>query len=456
MKHIIPFAVSIFLIQSLRAQNISVDTYLDQDTIVIGKQVKLRYQITKNTNDIIVFQPYSDSITGQIEVLGQPKLDSVRLKNDKEQIIQTFTITSFEMGLQIIPPRPFINMTPLGADTFYSPSKYMLVAGTAIDTTGEIRDIKGIENVKLTFQDLKPFLFLIGIVLLVCSGLFFLLKYLKRKKFEQINTSVEPAHLIALRELDKLKAQKLWQQKRLKEYYSRLSGIIRTYIENKYDILAMEKATSEILLAIQLRSIDKFLPMDELTSLLNLSDLVKFAKGEANPEENILHLENAYNFIKISSQHAYDTKAPVIINSSSEFMNFISEGIDLAIKSLKDSPGPLIPFAFVYSEGQKTNQKFNAENYQESIKKAEKYIAEFKPIPDYAIYVFDGLFTMNNKKTDAVYIKAFNKDETKGLVFVQRYMPKTRNSEFQRIEIPILTGKVDTILSSKKKNYNKI
>jgi hypothetical protein len=108
----------------------------------------------------------------------------------------------------------------------------------------------------------------------------------------------EPAHIIALRDLDKLKAQKLWQQNQLKDYYSRLTYIIRAYIENQFSVLALEKTTAEIIGEIKIEKLDKFIDMRQLEQLLRLADLIKFAKGEAQPEENIAHLDNAYTLIK--------------------------------------------------------------------------------------------------------------------------------------------------------------
>ncbi len=451
MKSILPLFVYIFLFDNLSAQDYTVSTILDKDSIQLGRQVNLKFLVIKGTDDIIRFPSIADSLTKYIEVIGQPKIDSVKLKNNKEQITQTLSITSFEIGVQFIPPQPIVRITPQGRDTLFSDLKFLKIAGVAIDTTGEIRDIKNIEKVKLTFNDIKPYLFLFVGLLAFGVCLFFLIRFIKKKKFESIETVVEAPHIVALRELDKLKAQKLWQQKRLKEYYTRLTEIIRTYIENKYDILAMEKTTKEILEVIQLKELDKTLPMNELTSLLNLSDLIKFAKGDANPEENILHLENAYNFIKISCKNDINGHSPVVVNKSNNFMDFISEGIDYAIEMIKDNPVPLVPFAIIISKEKKITQKFTSDKYQEAIKMAENFISDYSPVPEMALYIYDGIFTMNNIKTDAIYIKAFNSNELKGLTFVQRYKPKTKSTAFERIEIPILTGKVDNILKSNSK-----
>ncbi|MBA7625810.1 hypothetical protein ES703_33242 [subsurface metagenome] len=107
----------------------------------------------------------------------------------------------------------------------------------------------------------------------------------------------EPAHITAFRELDKIKARKLWQQKQVKEYYTRITYIIRWYIFKRFGIHALEETSDEILYYIKSLGLND-LNLQNLEYLLNLADLVKFAKGEPDPEENIIHLDNAYDFIK--------------------------------------------------------------------------------------------------------------------------------------------------------------
>ena len=75
---------------------------------------------------------------------------------------------------------------------------------------------------------------------------------------------------------------------------SREKEIIRTYIERRFSIKAMEQTTEEILSDFRKIDTDNY---EMLRSLLNLADLVKFAKGQALPDENVTHIDNAYTFI---------------------------------------------------------------------------------------------------------------------------------------------------------------
>lgn len=107
---------------------------------------------------------------------------------------------------------------------------------------------------------------------------------------------VLPAHVRAANELDKLKAEKIWQQGREKEFYSKLTDILRRYIYEREGINAMEMTSGEILNNIrQISDVDSV--YDNLKQILSTADLVKFAKYKPYPDENDLSMVNAYFFV---------------------------------------------------------------------------------------------------------------------------------------------------------------
>jgi len=88
----------------------------------------------------------------------------------------------------------------------------------------------------------------------------------------------------------------LWQRGQEKEYYTRLTDVVRTYIDERFLINAMEMTTDEILMHI--RSInDVDLVLGHLKQLLTYADYVKFAKYHPLPEENELAIGNSYLFV---------------------------------------------------------------------------------------------------------------------------------------------------------------
>ena len=108
---------------------------------------------------------------------------------------------------------------------------------------------------------------------------------------------VIPPHIEALENLRILKDEKLWQNGFEKEYHIRLSDIIRTYIEKRYGVTALEQTTDEIMRHTRtLESIDDVL-RNKLKQILMLSDMVKFAKELPLPNENEMSIDHAFEFV---------------------------------------------------------------------------------------------------------------------------------------------------------------
>lgn len=154
-----------------------------------------------------------------------------------------------------------------------------------IDSTG-LAPIKDIERESLSAYDFLPLILYIIIPLLL---IYFAYKYYKKRQADS-ETKVEeeviilPPDVIALTELKDLRQQELWQKGEIKKYQSELSHIIRAYLEGRYDIKALENTTSQIVRSIKDKSFTSE-DQEKLTRILQISDLVKFAK--AKPSVNI-------------------------------------------------------------------------------------------------------------------------------------------------------------------------
>jgi hypothetical protein len=104
-----------------------------------------------------------------------------------------------------------------------------------------------------------------------------------------------PADITALKQLAKLEEAKIWQEGNIKEYYSKLSEIIRRYMENRFEFITLELTTDEILK--ELRSILSDEQLNKLKILLQRADLAKFAKSKPVDTENIESMVLAKQFI---------------------------------------------------------------------------------------------------------------------------------------------------------------
>ncbi|MDD3132165.1 MAG: LPXTG cell wall anchor domain-containing protein, partial [Bacteroidales bacterium] len=169
----------------------------------------------------------------------------------------------------------------------------------AVDTTQAIKPIKGPIAAPLTFAELFPWILLIVAVLLIGAALFYYYKKRKKKQpvvFARPKPKIPP-HRWALDELEKLRNEKLWQKNLIKLYHSRLTEIVRQYLDDRFGIMAPEMTSQEIMQA----AYDINLPdknLRELQQILELADLVKFAKYTPIPGENSQSMQQATDFVK--------------------------------------------------------------------------------------------------------------------------------------------------------------
>ena len=90
----------------------------------------------------------------------------------------------------------------------------------------------------------------------------------------------------ALADLRKLKAKQLWQQNRVKEYYTELTDILRVFLAAEYRIAAIEMTSDECLEALRMNHPERKEDIRNLGLVFRTADLVKFAKGEPQPSEH--------------------------------------------------------------------------------------------------------------------------------------------------------------------------
>jgi len=293
--------IAALLAENIKAQQIKATASLDSANILLGDQVKLFLEIDHPKNVDVTFPQVPDTIAGFIEVLGKTAVDTFEGdKSDYIKQVQAYTITCFDSGSYRIPPYWFGINADGTIDSVPSNGVTLNVYSMQIDTTKGPTDIKMPYGAPLTLKEVTPYI--LGVIL-IGAIIFFLLYSIKRKKknqpiFARPQKPKEPAHVVALRELDRIKDEKVWQKGKKKLYYSELTDTLRTYIEDRFEIHAMEQVTDEILDSFrQQKGLLTDKTFANLSQILQLSDLVKFAKYEPLPDDDNLSLINAYFFV---------------------------------------------------------------------------------------------------------------------------------------------------------------
>lgn len=281
----------------LFAQRTLIDVAIDSAAILIGEQTTLHTTVTADKDRPVRVLIPGDTLMRGVEILNVSKPDSTLIENDRLVIKQDLLITSFDSALYLLPPLLVVD----GSDTIASNQVALKVSTVPVnaDKPDEFFDIKGIWKPPFVLSDYYPIIFGILLVLLLAALAWYVIKRMREKRslipFKKPEPQLPP-HEQAIKELDAIKASKIWQQGRNKEYYTMITDTLRRYIVGRFGINAMEMTSAEILEMIQ-RNTEARSVYDSLAQILSLADFVKFAKLVPLPDENDLSLMNAYLFV---------------------------------------------------------------------------------------------------------------------------------------------------------------
>ncbi|MCQ2333673.1 MAG: hypothetical protein MJZ88_03550 [Paludibacteraceae bacterium] len=279
---------------------IIVSATIDSTTIAIGDQTDMKLQATYAPGERVALPIYGETLIQGIEVVDRTVIDTTQLQSGQTQITQYLTLTSFKDSLFYIEPIPFVS----GEDTFWSePLSLNVVQPFRIDTADKaITDIKDIQKAPIWWWGILRWI-LLGIgVAGIGIGLYFLIRYLKRKQNGEMTAEasepLRPAEEVALEKLEKIRLEKIWQNGKVKEYHTELTDVVREYIARRFDVRSGEKTSDETLRAMKQILKDQRALFDSLHRMLQLADLVKFAKWTTTPSENENCLQSAYDFVQ--------------------------------------------------------------------------------------------------------------------------------------------------------------
>ncbi|MGM0504128.1 MAG: hypothetical protein ACQESQ_05865 [Bacteroidota bacterium] len=294
LKYILSLLVAAFVFAEASAQQVEVQATLDTNEALIGDQVGLELSVFQSIDDTVLLPLFENKLTDNIEVIEQFTPDTLKLENNHIQINQKVLITAFDSGHYAIPSIPFLYRE----DTLKTNALLFKVNTVPVDTTKAIKDIKGPYEAPVSLAEILPWVFGgLGLILLILLLIYIVRKIIRKEPLIRKVKPLEPAHVIAYRDLDKLKEQKLWQNDRVKEYYTELTDILRKYLWNRYAIRTLERTSDEILQSLKSSPFYDEQPFGLLKDIFYVSDLVKFAKFKPVADEHQKCYDDALRFV---------------------------------------------------------------------------------------------------------------------------------------------------------------
>ena len=301
------FLVSSFLVQ---AQEVQIEVKVDKTNILIGDQISLRNKISFNPQKFRIQLAELADTFNQFELVSRIKIDTA---NGKDQIIltQENLLTHFDSGTWVIPSQKFV-VTPLDGSATYeilTDSFPIQVNTIDADTSKPIKPIYDIIAAKKPWWEAWLYWGSALLGLLLVLG--FIYYYYKRNKNSIKLPKKEKKVYIAPWDaaadaLQKLRDKELWLSGQEKQHHTRLTDIIRTYLEDAFGLDCFEKTSQEIITDVK-KSLQKKKykkrgeELDKLKNIFWTADLVKFAKSKPSELEHQKSNEDAISFVNNTS-----------------------------------------------------------------------------------------------------------------------------------------------------------
>ena len=281
----------------------------ERDSVLIADQLRYGFDLMQvEEGTVLGYAQLGDTLMTNVRVVSPWTVDTVKVSKQKKgmpklyDIRSSVVITSFDEGNYILPPLAVLRMSKdQVVDTLVFDPQRFEVRSMPIDTaTFEVHDIKGQIRYPVTFKEVAPWI-AAGLVLigLIWLAVWLIMRY--RRNHDPEFMHKDPAHIVALRKLDKYRGNAMWAPEKQKAFYSGVTDALREYISERYGVGAMEMTTAELFKDLKETDVPKELAA-ELKELFERADFVKFAKFTASDEDNASVLPVAVKFVTSTYQ----------------------------------------------------------------------------------------------------------------------------------------------------------
>lgn len=276
---------------------------IEPDSVGIGDRFLYSIEVEKDLVQSVFFPSFGGDGSDSYELIEDLPIDTLSREGRKLKLRKSYRLAAFDEGIHRVVPQVMyadknIVDTIGGTDTLE-----LLVTTIEIDSTSHaIFDIKPQKTLPFRLGEITGYMKWTLVALLALAALAYAAKRILKRYGKRFSDMFRPApplppHEAALAALEKLRAQRLWQEGKHKLYYSALTDILRTYIAGRYGVSAMEMTSDEIVEAMRGVDLPRKSAMD-LAQILREADLVKFAKAAPEADENEAAYRAACDFVE--------------------------------------------------------------------------------------------------------------------------------------------------------------
>lgn len=284
--------------------DIVVKASLDSATLEMGRVTALHVEVfgaidaaDSTATDLMMDLP--DSISKSIEIAGMTPPEITDLGNGRARLRRDIIIQGFDSGAYTLPPVIYRG----GDSAFESNQCVIKVYPTPVDSLKTINDYAGTVEPQRQLLDYIPdwmarfgIWILLAVIVIALAAYIIIMRRRGTAIIPKAPAKKESPVDAALRQLGELREENLCQRGEEKQYYTRLTDILRVYLHDRFGINAMEMTSTQIRRAVADNETTR-MSRDAMGSILEMADFVKFAKVRPLPDDNIAAMNKAVKFV---------------------------------------------------------------------------------------------------------------------------------------------------------------
>jgi len=264
---------------SIGASAQKIDAQIDSLSIKIGQELSYKIEVEVDTSSLVVFPEGQTFLP--LEMIESYQVIATKMK-DRFRLVKEYGLTQFDSGTYTIPRQKVV----IGDYEFFTDSLQVDVNNIVVDTTKQgLYDIKPIVQVSKSPSNWG--LYFLVVLMLLGLVVFLLYWFIWKSKplTEEEKAALLPPYERAKLALKVLDDSSYLQNNEIKAYYSDLTQIIRTYLDEKVYDRALESTTDQLINRIKLLREGNKIDLSKediknIETILKRADLVKFAKSK--------------------------------------------------------------------------------------------------------------------------------------------------------------------------------
>lgn len=271
----------------------TLSTRLSRDSALIGDTVSYSLLASGGGGAEIFFMELPDTLATRVEQWAAPRVDTLSNSSDGIQVRLRMLLTSYDSGMVELPRFGVLVRHAGVLDTLYSDSCRLYFRPVPRDASVEdIKDIRGPLAQRLTFADVWPWLLGAVLVVLLVVGFFWYRRYMRCGEVVSAKRRLVPADELALDRLRRLREEKIWRERGMKEFYTELSDTLREFLSSEFGMRTLECTSSKIVRDLRADARCEREWLKTVDTALHLADLTKFARFAPTEQDCLNTLES--------------------------------------------------------------------------------------------------------------------------------------------------------------------